>query len=444
MRNHHVFTRRLRTNSSLLFHRGFALLCFPLLIHAARAQNVITPPPAIPVTPSAVQENETNSPMEVFTPSDTAPHFRNTTQPFQWGSFVMRPHFLYRFLYGNGVDSSPGQQQNTIIQEVSPGVLFDFGSHWALDYTPTLNFYSSSGFRNTLDQSVQLSWGTAYNDWFFSGSQSFASTSDPQIQTAAQTDQQTYSTSLSASYQFNSKISLDLGANQNFNYVGNGPTNYLLSLASSRSWSTMEWLNYIYAPRLNFGLGIGGGYDQQDNSPDAVNEQYEARVNWRATDKISFQLSGGLQDQQYLGDGAGDLLAPIFGASIQYQPFDQTHVSISASRSVSESYFENQVTENTSVAGDLNQRLLGKLYLDLSGGYGSSKYIASVFGLSTGRTDNNYNLSARLTSPFLKRGTLAVFYSYSSDSSTQSGFLAPGSSFSYTSRQIGVELGFSY
>ena len=69
----------------------------------------------------------------------------------------------------------------------------------------------------------------------------------------------------------------------------------------------MEWLNYQFWPRFSAGLGTGGGYTIQPGSPDSVNEQYQAQVNWRATDKISFQLSGGLQVQQYLRGGA----API-------------------------------------------------------------------------------------------------------------------------------------
>jgi len=84
--------------------------------------------------------------------------------------------------------------------------------------------YSSSSFQNTVDQSVQLGWGAAYGDWFFSGSQSYASSSDPIVETAAQTDRETYVTALNASYQFNSKMSLDRGLNQDLNYVGSGST----------------------------------------------------------------------------------------------------------------------------------------------------------------------------------------------------------------------------
>jgi hypothetical protein len=402
------------------------------------AQEVLTPPPQTPVNPPAVQERLDNNPMQVFAPLEAAP-----ATPFQLGPVAVHPHLDYQFLYGNGIESSPGQQQNTVVQEVSPGVLFNLGDHWALDYTPTLTFYSSSSFRNTVDHSVQLSGGAAYGDWFFSGSQSYASTSAPLVQTAAQTDQEIYSTALNASYQFNDKMSLDMGLNQNLTYVGNGgnSTNLFQNLANSYVWSTMDWLNYQFWPRLNAGFGAGLGYVIQDGSPDSIYEQYQARVNWRATDKISFQLSGGLQDQQFLSGGADDLITPIFNATIQYQPFEQTKLSLNASRSVSPSYFQNQVAENTQIMGDLNQRLLGKLYLDLNGGYNTTKYVSSIGSSSTsfptGRDDDYYSFNARLTCPFLKRGTVSVFYQYTENTSSQSGF-------AYSSRQIGVEIGYSY
>ena len=419
---------------------GVALLCLFMPISLVLAQDVLSSSPQTPATPPAVQEHQDNNPMQVFAPSETG-----VSSPLQWGPVTLHPHLDYQFLYGNGIQSSPGQQQNTIVQQVSPGVLFNLGDHWTLDYTPTLYFYSSSSFKNTVDQSVQLGWGTAYGDWFFSGSQSFASSSDPNVETAAQTDQEIYSTAFNASYQFNDKISLDMGLSQNLNYVGNGasPTNYLQNLANSKEWSTMDWLNYQFWPRFNAGLGAGFGYTIQDGSPDSINEQYQARVNWRATDKVSFQLSGGVQDQQYLSGGASALVTPIFSATIQYQPFEQTRLSVSASRTVSPASFQNQTTESTGITGDLNQRLLGKLYLDLSGGYSTSQYVASASGLSTSRNDDVYSFNARLTYPLLKRGTVSVFYQYSDNSSSQSGFTS-GSGFGYTSNQVGLEIGYRY
>ena len=438
------------------FRRSTAtLLCLLSPILTALAQNVLSSPPQTPAIPPVVQEQQNSNPMQVFTPLETLA----LPLPLQWGQLDVHPHVDYQFSYGNGVQSSPGQQQNTIVQQLSPGVLFNLGDHWTLDYTPTLFFYSSSSFRNTVDHNLQLGWGTAYGSWFFSGSQGFSFSSDPNIETAAQTSRQNYSTALNAAYQFNNKMSLDIGLSQNFSYVGNGtgPTNNVLQgLANSKAWSTMDWLNYQFRPRLNVGVGAGFGYTRQENGPDAMNEQYQARVNWRATDKISYQLSGGLEGQQYLTGGAGDLLTPIFSATIQYQPFEQTKISVTGSRTISPASYQNQTSEGAGITAVLNQRLLGRLNLNLSGSYGSTKYVSSIgsssASVSAGRHDDYYSFSARLSCPLLKRGTVSVFCQHSENSSRQNGYdqfyqyniPLSQSAYSYTSTQVGFEIGWRY
>jgi uncharacterized protein (PEP-CTERM system associated) len=199
----------------------------------------------------------------------------------------------------------------------------------------------------------------------------------------------------------------------------------------------MEWLNYEFWPRLNAGIGAGVGYTIQQGSPNSINEQYQGRVNWRATDKISFQLNGGVEDQQYLSGGEGDLLTPTFGACIQYQPFEHTQLSLNANRSVSPSLFQNQDTESTSLTATLNQRLLGQFNLALTGGYTTTSYVATTAGFSVDRSDDNYSFTASLSHSLTKRGTISASYSYNDNGSNVSGF-------AFSSNQIGVQIGYQF
>jgi hypothetical protein len=409
-----------------------ALACLLAWSHTARAQSVIMPRPSFPVTPPAVQENEANNEMTVFNPEESvlsAPGGAQETQPFQYGIFTLRPHPFYRFLYGTGILASTNQLENTVINQISPGFLLQIGTHWTLDYTPIWSLYSNSHFHNSLDHAVTLTGGTSYEDWTFGLSQAFTLTSDPLVETATQTSQETYTTTINASYQFSSKMSTDLGVSQSIISAD--------QFNSSREWSTLDWLNYEFWPRLNAGIGAGFGYVNMQFGPDMTAEQLQCRVNWRATDKISFQINAGGEDRQFLGaDGGGDLLNPVFGATIQYQPVEVTKVSISADRAVSPSYFTG-ATENTDFTGDLNQRLLGKLYLDLQGGYHIVKYVASTSAAPINRDDNYYTFGVQLTYPFLQRGTVAAFYQASNNSSTLGGY-------SYSSSQVGFEISYSY
>ena len=358
------------------------------------------------------------------------------TDWLRWGPLQLHPHGMYRVSYGNGILAGPGQPAKTLINEVSPGMLINLGSKWKLDYTPTLRFYSSSRFRDTLDHSVLLSGGTTYEDWIFGLSQSYISSSTPLVETASQTAQQNYATALSATRFLSTKMSLELGANQSFRFVGQSAFNQALS--DSKDWSTMEWLNYQFWPKFGLALGAGGGYSAISHSTDMTYYEIQGRLNWSAGTKLTLSLSGGFEDRQFVDAKAPDLINPLFGLTAFYQLFQTTTFSLSATRSVNASYFQNQITENTSVTAHVRQRLLKKLSLDLSGGYSLTTYDSTtVFGLPINREDDRSFVNIRLTAPFLKRGTASVYYDYSKNTST-----APG--FHYASNQTGLELGYQF
>ena len=404
---------------------GTAVLCLAMFARTGEAQQVLTPPPIYGVTPPAMQEYETNQP--------GAPQVNQLAsvnggeQPlFQAGPVAIHPHLLYRFLYGNGIQATPGQQKNTAINQISPGVLFAIGSHWTLDYTPTLSYYSSSHFRDTLDQSAGLRWGTLYQDWVFGISQSYTAISAPLAQTGTQTDTENYSTAGNVSYRFNSKISADFSIGQNFVFAQ--------QFTSTREWTTMNWLNYQLWTKVDIGAGAGFDYYDVSPGPNVMDEQLQGRVRWRLTDKTSFAIHAGVQDQQYLMSGTGNRISPIFGASLEYGPIEGTVLSLSADRSVAPSFFEGQVVEATTVSAGLSQRILKKLNLGLTGSYGKSRYLASASNVFPNRVDDYYAFGARLSTVVLKRGTASIFYQYSDNSSTIPGF-------TYKSSQVGFELG---
>jgi hypothetical protein len=410
------------------------LLCLIAFACTAGAQQVIMQPPHYSATPTALQQAQNNE-MQVFNPAAAFLNMLQEINPYQWGPVSFHPSLSYQFLYGTGIQSSPGTNSATIVQTISPNFLFEVGSHWTLDYSPSWTFYSSSQFQNSLDHTAALSWGTSYEDWVLGFSQGYTRSDTPLIETGAQTEQENYSTAINASYQFNTKMSLDMGVSQNFSLASNSGSS--ANLQNSRVWSTMEWLNYEFWPRLNAGIGAGGGYVNVDSGPDQAFEQVSGRVNWRATDKTSFQISAGFEDSQALIAGASDIISPTFSASIQYQPFEQTKLSLNASRATGVSYFVGQNTESTSLTAGLNQRLLRKFYLGLSGEYTTTDYLASTSGASTGRTDESYSFNASLSRSLSKRATASVSYSYSNSRSSDSRF-------TFSSNQISVQVGYQF
>ena len=402
------------------------------------------PPPVVQTQDQQDQPDE----MQVFQPAGEAGG-ATLPQIFRYGQLQLRPHVSYSFMYGNGIQNAPGSQEAMIIQQLSPGILVDLGRHWTLDYTPTFEFYSSDKFNDNMNQSVALTGGIDYEAWRLGLSHSTQITSEPMVQTAEQTDTETHSTTLSASRALNSKISTDLALNQTIMLVSGFNNSY--------DWNTLDWLNYEFWPRLNAGIGVGGGYvlvqsNGQGNgqvvnpgptgNQDQYYEQVQARVNWRVTDKISVQVSGGLEDRQFMTPGTSDSLNPIFSIAIQYQPFKYTQVSLVGSRTVASSdfYLAAQQTETTLVGVNVNQQLWRKFSLGAGVNYTHTDYSTPGFAGAGGladRSDDVVAFNVLLSHPFYKRGTWSLFYQYSDDTSSQAGF-------SFQSSQVGVSVSYAF
>jgi hypothetical protein len=415
---------------------GFLLAAGVLSAQRMLAGSVFMSQPPVVTTPPVVQEDATNNEMDVFIPSGVVNP--DSAGLFQYGDVTLHPHVNYTVLYGNGIQSSVGSQQNTVLQELSPGLTVDLGRHWTVDYTPTINFYSSRQLQDNIANAASLTGATSYEDWNFGLSQGFNSSQNPITETGAQTSQQAYTTALSSAYAFNDRWSANAAVDQDFNFVS--------GLQDSYNWSTLEGVSYQFWPRLNAGLSLGGGYTKvaadgavADVNPDMVNEQAQLNLNWRATDKVSFQVSGGLEDQQFLAAGYRDSLEPIFSAAVQYQPFKVTQISLSAGRTVASSdyYIIAQSSETTTVSLGLNQRILVKYNLNLAVGYSQTVFTTAFGALGTARTDNDYSFTATFGRGFLNRGSWAITYQYSDNQSDDFGY-------SQRINQIGFQIGFHY
>ena len=427
---------------------GGVLAASVLLAGRALAGQPILQDAPMGSTKSAAQlEAESKSDLAVFTPmADNRDG--SLPQPLKIGKVVIRPHINYQITFGTGLEASPNTTVDSTIQTISPGVSVDFGRHWTLDYTPSIRIYSSKAFHDSVDHSASLRGRFSYEDWLFGVAQGFSKSDSLAVETGAQSQQENYNTALTASRQLSEKYSFDLNVSQVINDVATVSTNFLGGgNQTSRTWSTLDWLNYQAGKRASLGIGAGIGYVDLDNGASQLFEQLQGRVQWRITDKVSLNLNGGLEDRQILASGSSDSLNPIFGLSLLYAPFEHTQITLSGSRTVSSSdyYASSQTTENTGVSLNVSQRLLEKFYLGGGVSYGHTDYKNSAGVSSTAREDDNYTFTASLSRSFLKRGNLAVTYSYGDNRSTQTDFGgAQHHDFTYRSSQISVSAGFAY
>ncbi len=327
---------------------------------------------------------------------------------------------------------------------VTPNLVIDLGSHWTLDYSASLNFYpASSGLGDSTGQNFSLLWSTYYQDWSLALSQGYSFSDTPLIQTGTQTKEESYVTSLSASHQLVGNLSFVAGLSQSFTFAD--------PFDDVHAWSGNVGLNYSLNPKMQIGLNFGGGYDEASLSPAMTSESYSAVFMFHPAVKTTFNFSVGLEEDSFDAPGVPTTITPIFSAGVLYQLLPHTGLSLSAGRSISPSFFSNQVYTTTTLGVGLTQQLTRKLGLSLTGDYGVSSYQAiqpgvlpqyylgspTTSALQVTRNDVTTDIAVSLTYAFRPRWRGLISYSHSVNSSSQGNY-------SYSSSQIAVQMNYQY
>jgi hypothetical protein len=362
----------------------------------------------------------------------------------EWGPLHVYPHLRYSVTYGNGIEAAPGTNSTTWINTVTPGVLLTIGTHWSLDYSPSLAFYSNPAFRDTTDQNAMLRGGTTYGDWTLNLSQAYVDTTQPLVETGTQVEQVAYATAINANLQMNDRASLQLAVSQNFRFAQ--------GLNNLHEWTTADWYNYQLQPQLGTAIGVTGGYDEVSVGSDMPFEEILGRIIFRPGTKLHLIVMGGVEDRQFIQPSASALVTPVFNASAVYQLFPETTVTVAGNRTVTPSFYGNEVNTVTSVTADVHQKIVGNMFLDVSGGYTSEPYTSIEPGplppsfsnltpptstLAVVRSDTITTAQVRLSTAFRTHFTGSIFYTLNEYGSSQSNY-------KYSGNQVGLELDYHY
>ena len=416
----------------------------PVTGQGTSAASATSATPSIsPGTSATPATGDANAPKEA---AATGPLAAPMNALARWGAVHIHPHASYQFLYATGIHNRPGNNEDTYTHTISPGVLLDLGPHVTLDYTPSFRFYSEKDFHNTVDHSLDFHAGYNVGDWTLGLSQGVLITDDPLVETSGQVERSEYNTGLFASYNMNDKVTLATTASMELSNASGGGTNVFVggtngaaaNLTDSKNYNAGESLDYKFNDKLSGGLQVSFGYTEQAAGFRSIEESFGAHAGWHPASKFSATISAGLEQRTFLDSKADAAWNPIYSATIDYHMFEQTALSIYASRSTDASLFNHQFTETTALGVGLQQRLLGKLHLALGFAYNQVDYLSTdTANLSQSRSDDGTSFTAGLTVPFLKRCNFAAFYQYSQNNSSQAGF-------SYDSSQIGATLSWSY
>jgi hypothetical protein len=390
------------------------------------AQELALPPgPESPLMPSAQGPSQYDKNQAHFF-GQNAPL---EATPFIWGPLSLYPSLSYNYSASDGIESEPGHPSTTVVQTVSPGFMLSAGNHWSIDYAPSWTFYSSPLFHDTVDQQLQLACSNSIDDWGLQFSQGYARTSDPLVETGAQTLVNDYSTQLNASYGMNADTRVEFDLSQSVRVSPAVPTTY--------DWTSVNWFHYLVFPQMDAALGPQLGYTEE---PGGINMAYlksEAQLNWIANDELSINLQGGLEDRKFIASGAKVLNSSTFSAAVDYKPWDTTTLTVGASRGVSPSLTADEITESTGLNLSVQQRLFRHFSLGVAVGQERNVYFSTSGQLANVRADQLETLHLSLSTKMFRRCTIALQYGTSHNDSNSTGF-------GFSSHQYGFSVGYRY
>ena len=347
----------------------------------------------------------------------------------RWGPVTAHPSLGYGMTYGTGLVPGPGRTESMLIHTLSPGLGLDLGPDWKVDYAPRLVFYSADGYRDAVNQAVTLEGASRRGAWDMSFGNNYSATDNPLVETGRQTQQTANMTRLGGIRPLTPVLSMDLDVSQALRWTSGFNRTF--------SWSILDSLDHQLRDDLSVGLVGGLGYDQIEPGGDMSSERLQGRLRGRVGEKLSYNVSGGVEFRQFMGTDAPTKISPVLDGSLDYQVTSTTGLGVYYQRQVSPSYFNDEFIETTAVGGSLSQRLLGHLNLSLTGGYRWTDRNSTANPTQRQNKDDYTFVRVGLSTRFLRRGSISVFYLWSDNASTVQ-------SLSFMSRQIGVNVSYGF
>ena len=355
----------------------------------------------------------------------------------QWGPLAVRPYVTYAFSYGDGLLRVPGEPVNSSSQTLTPGLLLELGSTWALNTSVSRSSYSSRLLADTYDSNLSLSGNWRLRDWTLSVSQGFTSNAPVVVETGSQNAERTSFTRVAVSFQLGSKSSFDTSVARS-NRKANPKTKNAAWTGSDWAGNTASfWANYNASRQVSLSVGTSAGYDDISANPDMTYLQPSGRLRWRPTDKLSVSLSGGFESRKTEGSTGRAMHNPVYDVSLGYAPTLTTSLSLSGSRNVSTAYFNDQTIRGTNWTANIGQRVLQRYFINAGYSEGRSIYSPTTNAIIPARNDKFHSITVGCSTAVLKRGSVSVSYQYSSNASGVS-------TFGYSSNTISAQLGYRF
>jgi hypothetical protein len=278
-----------------------------------------------------------------------------------------------------------------------------------LDYNPSYHLYTSNSGESSLEHDLRAEGRYTFTKLTIGATARFETLNVADSDIGERISMRRFNARIGADYAITGKTTIEAAFDhsiRDFEGERNDITEYRAS----------TWIDYQALPKTNLALGYTHGWVDVDNGNSQDFDQVQLRVVWKATEKISARLSGGVEFRGI--ENRDDVTNGTFAVGLVYNPFDATSIFLNGFRrtTTSASGF-NETYATTGFDARLVQRFSQKYYLTVAGGMQSADYDENAGGFS--RQDDYGWTRLSLGWDVNKWLTTMVAYEYRTNDSNQ-------------------------
>lgn len=424
-----------RSCSTLAIVLASTIAC---LTSALNAQVIVAPAlQPSPVLPSStvVQAGNMGDDDSVAPDLSSAPAGTSSLPLFQAGPFGFRPHARYRIAHGEGLLAGEGERVDTTIHAVSPGILINAGSHWTADYTATWTRYTNDQLRDNTGHRAYLSGVYGGDRTSLSVGGNYSMRYGTLIETASQSREIRYGGRADVQTRLSNRVFLDFGGARSYRKA-NSIRTVGVPLSTVHDTSLRGGATWAATQRTRFSTGANWGRSARGEGREMTHITPYVGVGWSPTDRINVSAQAGYERRRFDGD-ARKMNSAVYSGAVRYRAFERTSIDLSVDQSVGASYIGNSVTKARNWRLGLHQVLFELVSVSAGVSRRELSYLATVGSLPVVREDDVESYDARAGIAIFERGSFAVFWSQSRNSSSVG-------LYSFRSQHYGAEIGYRF
>ena len=440
------FTKTQITSGFLLLAAGALLAQEPEPI-LDRPTRLSDPAPMLPMTPAPVLET-----MTLFPDAGDNTSLESLVDKHPW-KFVL--HGSATATYDDNIFISSTNTQEDFIFTIAPGMAIGRGefknelanlssyenrfdpdrsdmvaatNYIFVHYVPSVTLFADHSSEDSFDHDLTLDGQYEWKRLTLGIKARFQTLNLPDVDLGERVERHLFTGALTSHYDYSGKTSFELNF---FNYIRDNAG----ARVDTVEFREQAWVNYQVRPKITLGVGFTYGQVDLSRGPDQSYEQVLARVRYRATAKIRFDLTAGGEIRDV--HGVTSRTNGVFSLGVSYAPFDGTSVFLQAYRRTVTS--ANSTPANytlTGVDAQIRQRFARRFYFVVAAGYQRADY--QYFASPAQRTDDIFYIHPSVGVDVTRWLSCEVGAEYRQDDSTRE----PSSTFSETTVYFQVNVFF--